>query len=80
MAAKVSTPRRHRLRPSRVYDSRMPTAPELLTASKIAVQLKVSDAKVKNAIVALKLKPAAKKGPCNYYAASDVAKIKKALG
>jgi hypothetical protein len=36
------------------------------------------------AIAALGLAPAAKKGPCNYYAnyyaASDVAKIKKALG
>ncbi len=57
----------------------MPTAPELLTASKIAAQLEVSDTKVKNAIAELKLKPAAKKGPCTYYAASDVAKIKKAL-
>ncbi len=58
----------------------MPTATELLTASKIAAQLDVSDAKVKKAIATLKLKPAAKKGPCSYYAASDVAKIKKALG
>jgi hypothetical protein len=58
----------------------MPTATELLTASKIAVQLKVSPTEVKNAIVALKLKPAAKKGACTYYATSDVAKIKKALG
>lgn len=58
----------------------MPTAPELLTAAKIAAQLKVSDAKVKKAIAALALAPAAKKGACNYYAASDVAKIKKALG
>jgi hypothetical protein len=58
----------------------MPTAPALLTAAKIAAQLKVTDAKVKNAIKALALEPTAKKGPCNYYAASDVAKIKKALG
>jgi hypothetical protein len=58
----------------------MPTTTELLTAGKIAVQLKASPADVKNAIVALKLKPAAKKGACTYYAASDVAKIKKALG
>jgi hypothetical protein len=57
----------------------MPTATELLTASKIAVQLKASPADVKNAIATLKLKPAAKKGACTYYAASDVAKIKKAL-
>jgi hypothetical protein len=62
------------------YDARMPTAPELLTASKIAAQLKVTDAKVKKAIAALKLAPAAKKGPCSYYAAADLAKIKKALG
>lgn len=57
----------------------MPTTPELLTAGKIAAQLNVPGAKVKNAIAALKLKPAAKKGACTYYAASDVAKIKKAL-
>lgn len=55
----------------------MPT--DLLTASKIAAQLKVPGTKVKNAIATLKLKPAAKKGACSYYAASDVAKIKKAL-
>lgn len=58
----------------------MPTAPELLTAAKIAAQLKVSDTKVKNAIKAIALAPAAKKGACSYYAAADVAKIKKALG
>lgn len=53
---------------------------DLLTASKIAAQLEVSDAKVKKAIAALALKPAAKKGVCSYYAKGDVAKIKKALG
>lgn len=58
----------------------MPTAPELLTAGKIAVQLNVSPASVKNAIAVLKLKPAAKKGACSYYAAADLAKIKKAIG
>ncbi len=57
----------------------MPTAPELLTASKIAAALKVTDTKVKKAISELGLKPAAKKGVCNYYAAGDVPKIKKAL-
>lgn len=51
----------------------------LLTASKIAAELKVSDAKVKKAIATLKLKPAAKKGVCSYYAKGDVPKIKKAL-
>jgi hypothetical protein len=53
---------------------------DLLTAAKIAADLKVSDAKVKKAIAALKLKPAAKKGACSYYAQADVPKIKKALG
>jgi hypothetical protein len=52
---------------------------DLLTASKIAAQLKVTDAKVKKAIAALGLKPAAKKGVCSYYAKADVPKIKKAL-
>jgi hypothetical protein len=56
-----------------------PTAPELLTAAKIATELKVTDTKVKRAISELGLKPAAKKGACNYYAKTDVAKIKTAL-
>jgi len=53
---------------------------DLLTAAKIAAQLKVSDAKVKKAIAAIGLKPAAKKGVCNYYEPSAIPKIKKALG
>jgi hypothetical protein len=60
-----------------------PSAPakadDLLTAAKIALALKVSDAKVKKAITALGIKPAAKKGVCNYYAKDSVPKIKKAL-
>jgi hypothetical protein len=52
---------------------------DLLTASKIAAELKVSDAKVKKAITALGIKPAAKKGVCNLYAKSAVPQIKKAL-
>jgi hypothetical protein len=58
----------------------MPTASDLLTASKIAQQLKVPDAKVKKAIAALGLKPSAKKGVCSYYDKKDVPKIKKAIG
>ncbi len=61
------------------YAPSMRTPSELLTAAKIAVQLKVSDAKVKKAIAELGLKPAAKKGVCNYFAKADVPKIKKAL-
>jgi len=53
---------------------------DLLTAAKIAAQLKVSDAKVKKAIASLGLAPAAKKGVCSYWTKGDVAKIKKALG
>ncbi len=52
----------------------------LLTAAKIAAKLSVSDARVKKAIAALKLAPAAKKGVCAYYDAKAVAKIQKALG
>ncbi len=58
----------------------MATDTDLLTAGKIAADLKASPAKVKKAIGELKLKPAAKKGACCYYAKADVAKIKKALG
>jgi len=57
----------------------MPTDTDLLTTGKIAADLKASPAKVKKAIAELKLKPAAKKGVCCYYAKADVAKIKKAL-
>ena len=59
--------------------SPMPNPTDLLTAAKIAAELKVSDAKVKKAIAALKLAPAAKKGVCSYYAKSAIPKIKKAL-
>lgn len=52
---------------------------DLLTAGKIAAQLKAPPASVKKAIAALKLKPASVKGGCSYYAQSDVAKIKKAI-
>lgn len=58
----------------------MPTDNDLLTAGKIAAALKAPPAKVKKAIADLKLKPAAKKGACTYYAAADLAKIKKTLG
>ena len=40
---------------------------------------RIEDAKVKKAITALGLKPAAKKGVCNYYEKSAIPKIKKAL-
>jgi hypothetical protein len=53
---------------------------DLLTASKIAAHLEVTDAEVKKAIAVLGLKPAARKGVCSYYAKADVPKIKRALG
>jgi len=52
---------------------------ELLTAGKIAAELKVPGGQVKKAITALKLKPALVKGGCSYFAVKDVPKIKKAL-
>ena len=58
----------------------MPNPTDLLTASKIAAQLKVPDAKVKKTIKELGLTPAAKKGACNYYDKSVIPKIKKTLG
>jgi hypothetical protein len=58
----------------------MPDQSDLLTASKIARQLEVPDARVKKAIAALGLKPAARKGVCSYYEKSAVPRIKKALG
>jgi O-acetyl-ADP-ribose deacetylase (regulator of RNase III) len=58
----------------------MPNPTDLLTASKIAAQLKVTDAKVKKANAALALKPAAKKGACNFYEKSAIPKITKGVG
>lgn len=52
---------------------------ELLTAGKIAAELKVPGGQVKKAITALKLKPALVKGGCSYFAVKDLPKIKKAL-
>ena len=52
---------------------------DLLTAGNIAKALSVSDVKVKKAIQKLKIKPAAKKGVCNYYSKDSIAKIKSAL-
>ena len=52
---------------------------DLFTAGNIAKKLDVSDAKVKQAIKDLNIKPAAKKGVCNYYSNDSVAKIKKAI-
>ena len=52
---------------------------DLLTAGKIAQELKVTDAKVKKAIQELGIKPTEKKGPCNYYSKDVIAKIKSAL-
>ncbi len=52
---------------------------DLLTAGNIAKQLAVTDAKVKKAIQELGLKPAAKKGVCNYYPKDTIAKIKSII-
>jgi hypothetical protein len=52
---------------------------DLMTAGNIAKQLKVTDGAVKKAIVALGIKPAAKKGVCSYYGKDAVAKIKAAV-
>lgn len=51
----------------------------LLTASLMAKDLGVSDAKVKKAIKDLDIAPAAKKGCCSYYTAEDLKKIASAL-
>ena len=53
--------------------------PTLLTASAMAKELGVSDAKVKKAINELGLVPAQKKGCCSYYTGEDLAKLKAVL-
>ncbi len=52
---------------------------DLMTAGNIAKTLKISDAKVKKAIQTLGIKPAAKKGVCNYYSKDVVPKVKAAI-
>lgn len=52
----------------------------LLTAGKIAEAVKASPAAVKKAILELKLKPDAVKGPCLYYGAEALKKIKAKIG
>jgi len=59
----------------------MPTeTPTLLTASAMAKNLGVSDAKIKKAILELGLVPAARKGCCSYYTVEDRKKLKGVLG
>jgi predicted ArsR family transcriptional regulator len=52
---------------------------DLMTAGAIAQEMGLPGAKVKKAIVDLKLKPAAKKGVCNYYTKDVIPKIKSAV-
>ena len=52
---------------------------DLMTAGAIAQEMGLPGAKVKKAIMDLKLKPAAKKGACSYYAKDVMPKIKSAV-
>jgi hypothetical protein len=52
---------------------------DLYTAGNIAKELSVSDAKVKKALLELKIKPVAKKGVCSYYSKDTIGKVKAAL-
>lgn len=61
------------------YHAGMNGPADLLTAAEIAAELKVPGAKEKQAIAALGLAPAARKGVCSSSARSDVPKIRKAL-
>jgi len=51
----------------------------LLTSSKIAEALGVSDPKVKKVIKELGIKPVTKKGVCNYYSKNELGKIEQVL-
>jgi len=52
---------------------------DLITAGNIAKELGVPDGKVKKAIQELGIKPAAKKGVCNYYSREVLKRIKSSL-
>ena len=52
---------------------------DLMTAGALAKEMGLPDTKVKKAIAELKIKPAAKKGVCNYYSKDVMPKIKSAV-
>ena len=52
----------------------------LTTATKIAKELGISDAKVKKAIKDLAIEPTAKRGVCCFYGPDVAGKIKTSLG
>jgi hypothetical protein len=51
----------------------------MLTAGNIAKALSIPDGKVKKVIQELGIRPAAKKGVCNYYSKDTIAKVKAVL-
>jgi len=54
-------------------------ADTLTTAGKLAKELNVPEKKIKEAIEKAGIEPDAVKGPCKYYGAATVEKIKAAL-
>jgi predicted GIY-YIG superfamily endonuclease len=52
---------------------------DMLTAGNIAKALSIPDGKVKKVIQELGIRPAAKKGVCNYYSKDTIAKVKAVL-
>ncbi|MEO5345361.1 MAG: hypothetical protein H7834_03155 [Magnetococcus sp. YQC-9] len=57
-----------------------PAKENVLSATNIAKELGVSDAKVKKAIKDLGIEPAAKRGVCCFYARDEIGKIKEKIG
>jgi hypothetical protein len=66
----------------KICDKMRPTedhmASDLYTAGKLAEALGLPAAKIKKLIEELKLKPDAEKGPCKYYGAAALKKLKAA--
>jgi biotin operon repressor len=52
---------------------------DLLTVTKWAEKLGVSQVKVKKAIETLEIEPDQKKGRCNYYSEATIEKVRKSL-
>ncbi|MFA6570117.1 MAG: hypothetical protein WCT77_02660 [Bacteroidota bacterium] len=80
--SKKTTPKKEVKQTSAKVQSKLLTekSPVLLTAAKIAIEVGVTPAKIKQVIAELKIEPDMIRCNCNYYTDKTILKIKKGLG